>query len=577
MGCGCSCLDADESVIFDYPADKTIKHGPGWHSYCFATPKKVKKSTMTDTQYIKVTHKDKPANGELVEIIEGPLMFELDDPYALVGDVKNKPSLRENQYIVVEDNKTGDIKVISGPKLYTPGPFEKYSDMYAKSKLTDTQYIIVKDERTGKKKVVTGPKLFVPGPYEKVSSVKDMIVLNNTDYIYITHTDTGKIDIAQGPAKVTPGPYDQVSNIQKKIVLELDEFIKIIDNNTGIIRVEKGTGTVILKQYEKSIDKKQKAIKINEHAGVYITDALTGNIELIHMDKKKPFMFFPAANQVIKTKVEKIRLEEKECMVIVDKGEVTKITRFDMRPQYMDFEFLIRTKDNVEIYLDLNFYWQIIGVNKMILNTEDPPEDICKHAQSQILGEVSRKDMKEFMESFNEIVQKAVSKDDEFYNERGVKLIRVEITGRRCKDAKTEKLFQEIISEKTSRIANLEKKEGEIEVNKVSLRGEVEQEKIKGEIIGVKRTYMREEAKADGESEADKITNFLNNLPECLTKDEKLAIYYNEENSTRLETIANSNTSLTILPQDIELKIMNLNYNDGKPQDRPVIVPINDN
>ena len=58
---------------------------------------------------------------------------------------------------------------------------------------------------------------------------------------------------------------------------------------------------------------------------------------------------------------------------------------------------------------------EIIDVEKMILNTEDPPEDICKHAQSQILSEVSRKDMKEFMESFNEIVQKAVSKDDQFF------------------------------------------------------------------------------------------------------------------------------------------------------------------
>jgi hypothetical protein len=85
---------------------------------------------------------------------------------------------------------------------------------------------------------------------------------------------------------------------------------------------------------------------------------------------------------------------------------------------------------NVEIYLDLNFFWQIVDVEKMVLKTDDPPEDICHHAQSQILSDISRTDMKEFMESFNEIVQSSISKDYVFYSERGVKLPRVEITGR---------------------------------------------------------------------------------------------------------------------------------------------------
>jgi len=49
----------------------------------------------------------------------------------------------------------------------------------------------------------------------------------------------------------------------------------------------------------------------------------------------------------------------------------------------------------------LTYFWRIIDVEKMILKTEDPPEDICHHAQSQILSDISRTDMKEFMESFN--------------------------------------------------------------------------------------------------------------------------------------------------------------------------------
>ena len=44
----------------------------------------------------------------------------------------------------------------------------------------------------------------------------------------------------------------------------------------------------------------------------------------------------------------------------------------------MDFEFLVRTADNVEIILDVSIFWQIIDLYKLVLITEDPPQDICK-------------------------------------------------------------------------------------------------------------------------------------------------------------------------------------------------------
>ena len=44
----------------------------------------------------------------------------------------------------------------------------------------------------------------------------------------------------------------------------------------------------------------------------------------------------------------------------------------------MDYEFLVRTKDNVEILLDVSIFWQITNLYKLVLATQDPPEDICK-------------------------------------------------------------------------------------------------------------------------------------------------------------------------------------------------------
>ena len=616
MGSCWSCLDGDESVLLDYPAGKKIKHGPGCIPFCCATPRKIRKLTLTDTNYLRVEHMDQGDNDdqEIIEIVEGPMLYEQNDPYAKVSRVQHKVNLKKDEYVVVIDEKTGDKKSIYGPTLYTPGPYEQVNDIQKKPKISDTQFIVITDDESGKKYVLKGPKLYKPGPYEKCSKVLDMIVLNDTDYVYVTHTDTGKIDIVEGPTKLTPGPYDKVSQLNKKIVLKHDQYVKIVDENTGVIRIVKGPATVVLKQYEKTLNNsKQKAIEVNEHTAVYILDTQTGEYDLAQIgDDKKPFMFFPSPTEDIIEKRDKIRLEEKQAMVIVDRDgrytimrgdsdnraffvppychtleqdwsddleknhkKIKKVSRFDLRPQYMDFEFLIRTKDNVEIFLDLNFYWQILDVHKMIMTTEDAPEDICKHAQSQILQAISLVDMKEFMESFNAIIQQAVSKDDDFFSKRGVTLLRVEITGRRCADDDTEKNFQEIIKEKTDRIKNLEKEEGKNEVKKVALKGEVEQETIQGDIISVKRGYMRNEAAADGESEADRIANFLKNLPENLTEEQKLEIYFDQQNTERLRLLSQSGSHLYVTPKDVDLRIMNMNYhNEG--ENKPVVIPIDD-
>jgi hypothetical protein len=260
-----------------------------------------------------------------------------------------------------------------------------------------------------------------------------------------------------------------------------------------------------------------------------------GNIELITEHQ----MFIPSPTQTVERVCEKIRLEKHEVMVVVDKqgrysfmrgtddtrtffvppychvleqewssdleknhNSVKKVSRFDVRPQYMDFEFLVRTSDNVEIVLDLNFYWQITNVEKMISTTEDCPQDICMHAMSQILSGSSRVTMKDFMESFNELVRSAVATDDGFYDDRGVVIHRVEITGRRCKDAATESIFHDIIKEKTNRIKNLEKKGGENEIRIHDLQGKIEAEEYNGKLINLQRSHRRAEKRADGESEA---------------------------------------------------------------------------
>merc|ERR1719181_2194941 len=82
-----------------------------------------------------------------------------------------------------------------------------------------------------------------------------------------------------------------------------------------------------------------------------------------------------------------------------------RVWRFDMRPSYMNYEFNCRTIDNVELVVDVSFYWQILDVKAMIERTADAPGDICTHARSKIIQAVSNITLMSFLEKFNEIIR----------------------------------------------------------------------------------------------------------------------------------------------------------------------------
>jgi hypothetical protein len=65
------------------------------------------------------------------------------------------------------------------------------------------------------------------------------------------------------------------------------------------------------------------------------------------------------------------------------------VSRFDLRPSFMNYEFIARTTDNVELAISITFFWRIIDVEAMILKTADTPGDICTHARSIIIQAVA--------------------------------------------------------------------------------------------------------------------------------------------------------------------------------------------
>ena len=93
---------------------------------------------------------------QLIEIVRGPQIFSLKNPYDLVSEVKSMINLSSTQYVIVSDKLTGERKVECGPKLFCPKPYDEFKEIKSMYNLSSTEYIIVTDEASGEKNTVTG-------------------------------------------------------------------------------------------------------------------------------------------------------------------------------------------------------------------------------------------------------------------------------------------------------------------------------------------------------------------------------------------------------------------------------------
>merc|ERR1711971_478782 len=194
------------------------------------------------------------------------------------------------------------------------------------------------------------------------------------------------------------------------------------------------------------------------------------------------------------------------------------IDRFNCRAQYMSFEFNCRTKDNVELVLEGTFFWEVTDLALMVRTTGDTSGDICNHARSQFIKHVARVNLKEFMDDLNTISSKVYSEDLSFYASRGVTVHSLEVTSYQCAEVSTSKVLQQIIQETTNRMNRLSQQESENEVKLFRMQGQIEQEKLNGELLQIQHQHQQDEAKVKGSSEADHVAAFVKGLETDLPK-----------------------------------------------------------
>jgi regulator of protease activity HflC (stomatin/prohibitin superfamily) len=360
--------------------------------------------------------------------------------------------------------------------------------------------------------------------------------------VLVRCTDTSELILVTKEGLFIPGPYQEVVKEQNKIILEEYE-VCIIKNEQGQFSYRNGSKT--------------------EERAFFVPPFH----ELISLNWTNP---------VVLSRVAKVKTEPEPFR---------SVSRFDLRPSFMNYEFIARTVDNVELAIAITFFWRILDVEAMILKSADTPGDVCTHARSVIIQAVANYKLLDFLTSFNEIIVKHIlSSNDPFYIERGVELLNVEVMKFSCVDVNTNKVLQEIIQETTERLKALEKQrsnnevaqakvEGQIieeetraKLEMVKIQAQIEQEKENGQLVDLKKDHEKRQARIEGEAEAAKIVAFINSLGDLITEEKKLELFYLLRRVDAIEAVSGGNATLYYTPNDVNLSIESLAPLTGRIQ-----------
>lgn len=263
--------------------------------------------------------------------------------------------------------------------------------------------------------------------------------------------------------------------------------------------------------------------------------------------EQPPSFFLPPYAEVVKLCWSRGRRREKRDLYI---------ERFDCRAQYMSFEFACRTKDNVELILEGTFFWEVVDLALMVRTTGDTSGDVCNHARSQFIKHVARVTLKEFMDDLNVISNKVYEEDKSFYSSRGVKVHSLEVTGYKCAEASTSEVLQQIIQETTNRMNRLSQQESENEVKLYRMQGQIEQERLNGELLTIQHEHSQAEAKVAGAAEADRVAAFVSGLAAEVPKlEDRMLMWQTLRKTEALSVVSQGGASLYYTPSGVNLSI----------------------
>jgi len=482
--------------------------------------------------------------------------------------VQQGVQLKVNEYVKLRDTATGRMRCEAGERIVFPGATEEFCGAGTpfKSVCVDANNAcLVLDEATGQQRLVTKPGLFSPSAEETVVEVRPLIKLADHEAV-IVRDAKGKFTYAFGS--------EEARRTAARGMAAAAAAVAAAASTALTVDAARGTGAsssslalslgaqkpsllsplsappVRHQDVEVDGDKERKGIEEEEEEeGDY--DSASSADALVKIGNARAF-FLPPHCDLVELLWSRGRRREKRDL---------RITKFDIRPQYMSFEFDTRTADNVELTLEGTFFWEVADFPAMVNMTGDAPGDICNHARSQFIQLISKVKLSEFMEDFNEIARRVHSAEDSeggFYAARGIKIHSLEVTRYQCANASTAGILEQIIAETTNRMNRLSKQESENEIRLFAMQGEIEQEKLNGDLLAIKHEHACEEARIEGRAEAARVTTFLEGLSEAhavTTEESRVEIWRALRKNEAIADLSKGSAAVYFTPSDVNLSI----------------------
>lgn len=210
----------------------------------------------------------------------------------------------------------------------------------------------------------------------------------------------------------------------------------------------------------------------------------------------------------------------------------------------------------MELVLEGTFFWEVVDLKLMVQTTGDTSGDICARARSQFIKQTAKVTLKEFMDDLNKISNFVFQEDVPFYSSRGVRVHSLEVTRYQCADSSTSAVLQQIIQETTNRMNRLSQAESENEVKLFKMQGQIEQERLNGELLRIQHQHAQEEAKVAGCGEADRLNAFLSGLEEQVPKlEDRMSMWQTLRKTDALSAISQGGANFYYTPSDVDLSI----------------------
>jgi len=561
--------------------------------------------------------------------------------YEQLVKVLPKVILQKMDYVRLVDRRSGEENVVKGPKAIVPAPEQCEKDYTTNCVMVVKRAIIMKADVTvlilnrtsGIKTAVRANAggIFTPQAYEDVVETRRATVLKQQDYAVIKNIINGSYRHAEGPYLLHLGAYEELVRVTLKVVLHNFEWIRLVNELTGVERVVKGPKTMVPNPNEVSMKNNknskihntnvQAAVLVSKESALLLINQATGIQSLItlegmwipapyeHFVEKRPLIrvlaneavivrdyngrltvydgtaggagtnfFLQARSQVVKMSWTAYGQPDAKGVATVSKKSIEKI---DMRIQRTFYSYVVRTKDNVQLNLMGTIFWRMKNVTAMILGTSDPNGDVWHHSRSSFMQAVSNTSFDAFMGTFNKLANAAYLRDIEgnFYAERGVKLLSMEVTRFEAVDAETKATLRKINEETTNQITLLKKQEGENAVKAAKMRSDniLAEEQATAELVletqktGLIKTrnintLLEKKAAAEGAAQpfAQHAKSFISALVETnVTVSDGLKLYSAlqgaEHHNKDTANLAGGKATLFLTSKDVGLNFRSLN------------------